>query len=70
MTQVQADGLADGRIGFAQSAGTMMAGPPAAMELEQVFLQRLGAVSTFTIEGDTLRMWAGDNPALTFERAE
>jgi heat shock protein HslJ len=67
---VQTDALADGRIGFAQSAGTMMAGPPAEMEFEQVFLQRLGAVSTYEVKGKTLRMWAGDNPALTFERAE
>jgi heat shock protein HslJ len=70
MTQVQTDGLTDGRIGFAKSAGTMMAGPPAAMELEHAFLQRLGAVSTYEIDGTTLRMWAGDNPALTFERTE
>jgi hypothetical protein len=40
------------------------------MALEQAFLARLGAVSTFAIEGDVLRLWAGDNDALTFERAE
>jgi len=70
MTQLNTEALADGRIGFAPTAGTMMAGPPRAMEIEQVFLQRFGAVSTYAIEGDTLRMWAGDNEALTFERAD
>lgn len=40
------------------------------METERVFLQRLGAVSTYAIEGDTLRMWAGDSEALTLERAD
>jgi heat shock protein HslJ len=70
MTRLKTDALADGRIGFAPAAGTKMAGPPRAMETERVFLQRLGAVSTYAIEGDTLRMWAGDNGALTFERAD
>ena len=40
------------------------------MEIERVFLQRLGAVSTYAIDGDTLRMWASDNQALTFQRKE
>ncbi|MDH3814887.1 MAG: amidohydrolase family protein [Acidobacteriota bacterium] len=70
MTRLKTDALADGRIGFAPAAGTQMAGPPQAMETERVFLQRIGAVSTYAIEGDTLRMWAGDNEALTFERAD
>jgi heat shock protein HslJ len=47
-----------------------MAGPPAAMELEGTFLARLGAVSSYAVEGSTLRLWAGDNEAMTFERAE
>jgi heat shock protein HslJ len=47
-----------------------MAGPPEAMALEQTFLERLSAVSAFDVEGDTLRLWAGDTEALTFERAE
>ena len=69
MTRLNTEALAEGRIGFAPAAGTMMAGPPKAMETEQMYLQRIGAVSTYSIEGDTLRMWAGDNEALTFERA-
>jgi predicted amidohydrolase YtcJ/heat shock protein HslJ len=69
MTRLNTEALAEGRIGFTPAAGTKMAGPPKAMETEQMYLQRIGAVSTYSIEGDTLRMWAGDNEALTFERA-
>jgi heat shock protein HslJ len=70
MTRLNTDALAEGQIGFAPTAGTKMAGPPKAMEIERLFLRRIGAVSTYAIEGDTLRMSAGDNEALTFERAD
>jgi heat shock protein HslJ len=70
MTQLNTGALAEGRIGFGPAAGTMMAGPPEAMEIERLFLQRVGSVSTYSIEEDTLRMWAGDNETLTFERAD
>jgi heat shock protein HslJ len=58
----------DGRVLFGPVATTKMAGPPEAMELENTYLARLGAVSSYEVEGDTLRLWAGDNEALTFER--
>jgi heat shock protein HslJ len=70
MTRLNTEALAEGRIVFAPAAGTKMAGPPQAMETEQMFLQRIAAVSTYAIEGDTLKMWAGDDEALTFERAD
>jgi predicted amidohydrolase YtcJ len=70
MTRLNTEALADGRIGFTPAAGTMMAGPPRAMETERLFLQRVGAVSTYAIEGNTLRMWAGDNETMTFERLD
>lgn len=57
-----------GRISFILGASTMMAGPTDAMAAERIFLERLGAVSTFTINGATLRLYAGDNKALTFLR--
>lgn len=62
--------VTDGRLGFGPAAATKMAGPPEAMELESTFLTRLGAVSTFDIDDETLRMWAGDNEALRFVRVE
>jgi len=70
MTRLETGALADGRIAFAPAASTMMAGPPRAMEIERVFLERLAAVSSYAIDGDTLRMWAGDSEALTFQGAE
>jgi hypothetical protein len=39
------------------------------MEIERLFLQRVGSVSAYSIEEDTLKMWTGDNETLTFERA-
>lgn len=62
--------ISGGRVAFGPTAATKMAGPPEAMELESTFFTRLGEVSTFAVDGDTLRLWAGDNEALTFERAE
>jgi putative lipoprotein len=58
----------DGRLSFGPVASTKMAGPPAAMELEGTFVARLGTVGAYAVEGTTLRLWTGDNEALTFER--
>jgi heat shock protein HslJ len=69
MTRLETADLAEGRLAFAPAAGTRMAGPPEAMALEQAFLERLSAVATFSVDDDVLRLWAGDNEALTFERA-
>lgn len=62
--------LTDGRLDFGPTAGTKMAGPPEAMALESDFLARLDAASAYRVEGDTLRLWAGDNEALTFSRVK
>ena len=66
-TEVQ---FVDNNLSFGPAAATKMAGPPEAMELESTYLARLGAVSTYVIESETLRLWAGDNEALTFKRME
>jgi heat shock protein HslJ len=60
--------LVDGRMSFGPVAATKMAGPPEAMDLESTYFTRLGAVTSYEIDGETLRLWAGDNKALTFER--
>ncbi len=60
----------DGRLSFGPAAATKMAGPPEAMELESTYLARLGAVTTYEIDGTTLRLWADDNEALTLERVD
>jgi len=66
-TQVE---VVDGRLSFGPTAATKMAGPPEAMDLESVFFTRLGAVSNYETDGETLRLWAGDNEALVFVRPE
>jgi predicted amidohydrolase YtcJ len=70
MTRLETADLAEGRLVFAPAAGTRMAGPPEAMALEQAFLARLSAASTFSVDDNVLRLWAGDNEALAFERSE
>jgi heat shock protein HslJ len=62
---IDATHIANGRLKFAQAVTTMMAGPPEAMELERVYLVRLGAASSFATGDGTLRLYAGDNEALT-----
>ncbi len=62
--------VTDGRPVFSPTASTKMAGPPEAMALESAFFTRLGTVSNYKIDGETLRLWAGDDEALTFKRAE
>jgi len=70
MTRLAKDDVAQGRIAFAPAATTRMAGPPEAMELERVYLDHLDAISTFVVDGATLRLFARAHEALTFERAE
>ncbi len=66
-TQVE---VVDGRLSFGPTAATKMAGPPEAMDLESSYFTRLGTVLNYEIDGETLRLWAGDNEALVFERSE
>lgn len=61
----------DGRIswGGAGLQTTMMAGPPEAMEQEDLFFQILGQVSRYRIDGSHLILETDDsNSSLTFER--
>jgi heat shock protein HslJ len=62
--------LVDGRMSFGPVAATKMAGPPEAMDLENTYFTRLGAVSSYEIDGETLRLWAGDDEGLTLKRTE
>jgi len=67
-TRADLEQIASGRLSLGPTAGTRMAGPPAAMEVESGFLERLGAVTRYSIEGERLVLHAGDDPALAFER--
>jgi heat shock protein HslJ len=61
---------AEGRLSSGPVAATKMAGPPAAMELEQAYLTRFQEVTGFTVERDTLHLLAGEAEALRFTRNE
>lgn len=61
---------ADGRLSFAPVALTKMAGPPAAMEIESSFVERLGAATGYRVEGDSLRLMAGDTEIVIFEKTK
>jgi heat shock protein HslJ len=67
-TQIDIEQLAAGKLSLGEVATTRMAGPPLAMVLEGTFLARLASISTYTIEGNTLRFYAGDDEVLTFTR--
>jgi heat shock protein HslJ len=62
--------IANGLLELGPAAVTRMAGPPEAMALERMFLERLSATSSFSIEGDTLHLYAGERGAVTFERVK
>lgn len=68
-TKVKVTDGQQGRINFGPASLSRKAGRPEAMEFEQTFMKRLGAVRTYVVDGDTLRMYAGDNEALTFKRS-
>jgi heat shock protein HslJ/uncharacterized protein YecT (DUF1311 family) len=62
---------ADGRLSWSGAGlqSTMMAGPPEAMEREDLFFQILGQVSRYRISGSQLTLETEDsNSSLTFER--
>jgi heat shock protein HslJ len=51
-------------------ASTMMAGPEPEMRAEQMYLDLLGAVTTYKLDGDTLTLFdAGGNESLVFAAA-
>jgi heat shock protein HslJ len=65
------DASADGRISWSDAGlqTTMMAGPPEAMEREDLFFQILGQISRYRIEGSELVLETDDsNSSLRFER--
>jgi len=80
---VAADGMVSGRSGvnrftgklgdkpdalFGPMATTRMAGPPAAMQLEDAFLKAMTAASSYTVTGDELVISGANGPLLKFAR--
>jgi heat shock protein HslJ len=62
--------LREGKLALTPLAVTRMAGPPAAMDLENRFLTALQQARSFRIDGDALRLAAVDGKdLLTFQRS-
>ncbi len=62
--------LTDGDRLFGPIATTRRAGSPEAMQLEVDFTRSLSEANAFEVEGATLRLFAGDELLLVFDRAE
>ena len=60
--------IGDGQLKIGYAAVTRMAGPPEAMALENLFLDRLNSASSFRMEGDQLHLVASKKETITFER--
>ena len=56
------------RVKVGPAAVTRKAGPPEAMALETLFLQRFESVSSYKVDGDRLYLISGIDQNLTFER--
>jgi heat shock protein HslJ len=55
-------------LSFDTLAGTRMACPPAAMELERRLYAALGLVTGYSIDGEVLTLHAPDRPVARLER--
>lgn len=57
-----------GRLKVGNAAVTRKMGPPEAMALEKLFLDRLESAISYEVSGDLLYLHSGDDQNLTFER--
>lgn len=62
------EGADQSRVKVGPAAVTRKAGPPEAMALETLFLERFESASSFKVDGDTLHLSSGVEQNLTFER--
>lgn len=62
------EGLKYGRLKMGSAAVTRKAGPPEAMALERLFLERLEQAKSYEVKGDLLYLHSGENQNLTLER--
>jgi len=67
-SKVDLAALANGQFKLAPSAVTRMAGEPAAMNLENAFLEALTKVDSFDVKGDTLTLSQGASRLMEFVR--
>lgn len=57
------------RLELGNAAVTRKMGPPEAMAVERLFLERLESAETYEMQGELLHIQSGENRDLTFERA-
>jgi heat shock protein HslJ len=69
MSAVNLGELDKGRITFKPVAGTLMAGPPEAMETERKFTAALANAKAFSVSGNDLSITDGVRELLTLSRA-
>lgn len=67
-SSVKLEGVKIGRLEVGSAAVTRKSGPPEAMAVERLFLQRLENSESYEIAGDLLYLNAGEDQNLTFER--
>lgn len=56
----------DGDLDFGEIASTKMAGSDEAMKAEQAYLASLGTVTGYTVAGEVLELYAGEQEILTY----
>ncbi|MDX1554666.1 MAG: META domain-containing protein [Xanthomonadales bacterium] len=57
-----------GRLKMGSAAVTRKAGPPEAMALERLFLERLEKARSYKVDGDLLYLHSGEDQNLTLQR--
>ena len=67
-TKISLENIRDGRLKVGNAAVTRKMGPPEAMALENLFLERFESANSFDVKGDTLQLISGDDQNLTFQR--
>ncbi|MDI1289071.1 MAG: META domain-containing protein, partial [bacterium] len=58
----------DGDLDFGEIASTKMAGSDEAMQAEQAYLASLDTVTGYTVAGDVLELFAGEQEVLTYAK--
>ena len=58
----------DGDLDFGEIASTKMAGSEDAMQAEQAYFASLGTVTGYTVAGDVLELFAGEQEVLTYAK--
>lgn len=58
----------DGELDFGEIASTMMAGPEDAMKAEQAYLTALDTVTGYTVAGEELELFSGEQEILIYAK--